>query len=142
MDLRSPFNGGERGYIEKRILEETLAFLNTGRHHMPLDLTDFTDFQQDVFNAVGQIEPGVVVNYKDIAEILGKPGAAQAVGSAVAKNPVSYFLPTHRVIPQKGIGICRSGAGHLREKLLIHEGHDISTLRGNYVCTRNKCCEE
>ena len=74
--------------------------------------------------------------------MIGKPGAAQAVGSAVSKNPVSYFLPTHRIIPQKGIGTCKSGAGFLREKLLIHEGHDIEKLKGNYTCTRNKCCME
>ena len=126
----------------KRVVEETLNFMESGEHDMPLDLTEFTDFQQSVFRAVSKIKPGKVVTYKGIAEILGKPGAAQAVGSAVAKNPVSFFLPTHRVIPQKGIGICRTGAGHLREKLLAHEGHDLSQLRGNYVCTRKKCCME
>ncbi|MBU3189603.1 hypothetical protein K9O30_07380 [Clostridium bowmanii] len=40
------------------------------------------------------------------------------------------------VLPQKGIGICRSGAGFLREKLLTLEGHDVDKLRGNYVCKR------
>ena len=109
---------------------------------MPLDLTTFTNFQQIVFGVVSRIEPGKIITYKGIAEILGKPGVAQAVGSAIAKNPVSYFLLTHRVLPQKGIGICRSGAGHLREKLLLHEGHDLSLLRGNYTCTRKKWCIE
>ncbi|NMB42213.1 MAG: methylated-DNA--[protein]-cysteine S-methyltransferase, partial [Firmicutes bacterium] len=89
----------------KKVLEETLNFIETGKHDMSLDLTAFTSFQQSVFDVVSKIEPGEVITYKGIAEILGKPGAAQAVGSAVAKNPVSYFLPTHRVIPQKGIGI-------------------------------------
>ena len=109
---------------------------------MPLDLADFTEFQQNVFRIVSNIEPGRIITYMGIAEILGKPGAAQAVGSAVARNPVSYFLPTHRVLPKKGLGICRSGAGYLREKLLEHEGHDLSKLRGNYVCTRKKCCSD
>ncbi len=126
----------------KSVIEETFNFIETGTHAMPLDLTAFTNFQQRVFEAVSKIEPGKVVTYKGIAEILGNPGAAQAVGSAIAKNPVSYFLPTHRVIPQKGIGICRTGAGHLREKFLAHEGHDLSQLKGNYVCTRKKCCME
>ena len=91
---------------------------------------------------MSEIEPGKVVTYKDVAETLGKPGAAQAVGNAVGKNPVAYFLPTHRVIPQRGMAICRSGAGHLKDKLLEHEGHDLSKLRGNYVCTRKKCTME
>lgn len=128
--------------LEKQLLRETVNFLETGKHAMPLDLAAFTDFQQRVFEAVSGIEPGQITTYKGIAEILGKPGAAQAVGSAVAKNPVSYFLPTHRVLPQRGIGICRSGAGFLREKLLVHEGHDLSKLRGNYLCTRKKCSLE
>ncbi len=126
----------------KMLIQETQNFLETGKHGMPLDLTAFTPFQQNVFAAVSKLDPGRIVTYKGIAEILGKPGAAQAVGTAIAKNPVSYFLPTHRVLPQKGIGICRSGAGHLREKLLAHEGHDLSQLRGNYMCTRKKCCME
>lgn len=129
-------------FLVKQMIEETLRFFETGRHEMPLDLSDFTRFQQTVFAAVSKIEPGKIITYKGIAEILGKPGAAQAVGSAIAKNPVSYFLPTHRVLPLRGIGICRSGAGHLREKLLAHEGHDLSQLRGNYICTRKKCCLE
>lgn len=122
------------------LIKETLNFLETGSHNMMLDLSGLTLFQQTVLEAVGKIGAGNVCTYKGLAEMLGKPGAAQAVGSAVAKNPVSYFIPTHRVMPQKGIGICRSGAGFLREKLLILEGHDIEKLRGNYVCDRNKCC--
>lgn len=125
-----------------QVVVETFNFLTTGKHNMPLDLSEFTVFQQEVFEAVNKIESGNIATYKEIAEILGKPGAAQAVGSAVAKNPVSYFIPTHRILPKAGIGICRSGSGYLREKLLIHEGHDISKLRGNYVCNRKECCLE
>ena len=121
------------------IIKETSNFLTTGKHSMPLDLSAFTKFQQGVFAQVGKIEPGQITSYKGIAEMLGNPGAAQAVGNAIAKNPVSYFIPTHRVLPQRGLGICRSGAGHLREKLLEMEGHDLTKLRGNYVCTRKKC---
>lgn len=142
IDLGSAGEEQAQNSVEKLIITETLNFLETGNHSMPLDLTDFTEFQQSVFEAVGNIGFGKIVTYGDIAKILGKPGAAQAVGSAVAKNPVSYFLPTHRVLPKKGIGICRTGAGYLREKLLEWEGHDLSKLRGNYVCSRKKCCLE
>ncbi len=121
------------------VINETRRFLKTGVHRMPLDLSDLTGFQQNVFTVVSRIVPGQLMTYKDVAASLGKPGAARAVGSAVSKNPFSYFLPTHRVLPQKGIGICRTGAGYLREKLLVREGHDLTRLRGNYVCTRKKC---
>ena len=128
--------------IKKLIIDETSSFLKTGNHNMILDFSDFTQFQQDVLNAVSRVKPGNICSYKEIAEMIRNPGAAQAVGSAVSRNPVSYFLPTHRIIPQKGIGTCKSGAGFLREKLLIHEGHDIEKLKGNYVCNRSKCCME
>lgn len=127
---------------KKFIIDETISFLETGDHNMILDFSDFTQFQQDVFSAVSQIKPGTICSYKGIAEMIKNPGAAQAVGSAVSRNPVSYFLPTHRIVPQKGIGTCKSGAGFLREKLLIHEGHDIEKLKGNYICNRSKCCME
>ena len=133
---------GERDPERELILKETKRFLETGKHGLTLDLSGFTDFQQRVFAAVSRVEPGTVTTYKGIAGRLGKPGAARAVGSAVARNPVSYFLPTHRVLPQRGIAICRTGAGYLREKLLEHEGHDLSRLRGNYVCTRKNCLLE
>lgn len=142
INLREYIGKKQRNPRINLLISETLRFLNTGSHAMPLDLTAFTDFQQRVFEAVSRVEPGIVTTYKGIAEKLGSPGAAQAVGSAVAKNPVSYFLPTHRVLPQRGIGICRTGAGYLREKLLEHEGHDLTRLRGNYLCTRKKCLLE
>ena len=71
--------------------------------------------------------------------IIGNPGAAQAVGSATSKNPVSYFIPTHRVISKTGLAICTSGAGHLKDKLLTLEGHDTAKLRGKHVCKRERC---
>lgn len=118
------------------LIRETSNFLETGSHNMVLDLTELTAFQQAVLSEVSKINVGEICTYKELAEILGKPGAAQAVGSAVAKNPVFYFIPTHRVLPQKGLIICRSGAGLLREKLLQHEGHDIEKIRSNKVCSR------
>ena len=127
---------------EYLLVKETFNFLETGSHNMVLDLTGFTPFQQNVFRAVSEIKRGSILSYKDVAEMIGSKGAAQAVGSAVAKNPVSYFLPTHRVLPKKGIGICKSGAGFLREKLLILEGHDVEKFKGNYFCERKKCCME
>ncbi|HHU75702.1 MAG TPA: methylated-DNA--[protein]-cysteine S-methyltransferase [Firmicutes bacterium] len=142
IDLRQPEKKEGQNAMITKVIKETINFLENGRHTMPLDFSSFTDFQQRVFAAVGRIEPGTITTYKGVAETLGIPGGAQAVGNAVAKNPVAYFLPTHRVLPQRGIGICRTGAGHLREKLLAHEGHDLSQLRGNYICTRKKCCME
>ena len=121
------------------IIKETSNFLETGYHNMQLDLTGLTVFQQAVLNEVMKVAPGKTSTYKSLAENMGKPGAAQAVGSAVSKNPVAYFIPTHRILPQKGLIVCRSGAGHLREKLLIHEGHDLEKIGSGLICAGKNC---
>ena len=61
------------------LVKETLNFLETGTHNMMLDLTDFTPFQQTVFDAVGKISVGNICTYKGLAEALEKPGAGRAV---------------------------------------------------------------
>ncbi|HHX63174.1 MAG TPA: MGMT family protein [Epulopiscium sp.] len=112
IDLKNFGKAEEENPMVYLLVKETWNFLDTGSHNMVLDLTGFTSFQQAVFEAVSTISTGNICTYKELAEILEKPGAAQAVGSAVAKNPVSYFIPT------------------------------IEKLRGNYICSRNKCCLE
>ncbi|HET7578255.1 MAG TPA: MGMT family protein [Bacillales bacterium] len=119
----------EHSVMEMMLVRETYHFLHTGRHQMPLDFSSFTSFQQTVFSEVLKIAPGTTTTYKKIATQLGNSNSARAVGTAISLNPVAYFVPTHRVLPStRGIGICKSGAGHLREKLLRHEGHDLNVL--------------
>ena len=40
----------------------------------------------------------------NVAEAIGKPGAARAVGGAVGSNPVSVVVPCHRVVATGGLG--------------------------------------
>ena len=40
--------------------------------------------------------------FRSVAEYIGKPEAARAVGMAVGRNPLSIFLPCHRVVGQQG----------------------------------------
>ncbi|MFO7684252.1 MAG: methylated-DNA--[protein]-cysteine S-methyltransferase [Chloroflexota bacterium] len=61
-----------------------------------------TNFQVQVWRALLAIPPGALVSYQDVARTLGSPAATRAVASAVAKNPVGYFIPCHRVISQSG----------------------------------------
>lgn len=127
IDLREFDEEKEQDSRISLVIKETINFLNTGRHNMPLDLGDFTTFQRDVFNIVGKIKTGEIYTYKEVAIMLGKPDAARAVGNALSNNPLAYFIPTHRVLPKTGIGECKSGAGFLRSKLLTLEGHNIYT---------------
>lgn len=67
----------------------------------PLDLHG-SAFQRGVWQALLEIPFGRTVTYGDIAEKIGRPKAARAVGSAVAANPVSLLVPCHRVLPVSG----------------------------------------
>ncbi len=61
-----------------------------------------TNFQLKVWEALLRIPAGYVVTYEDIAAYIGKSRAVRAVGNAVAKNPVSFVIPCHRVIRKIG----------------------------------------
>ncbi len=140
INLRKMLNGEETASHQANlVIKETSNFLETGYHNMRLDLTGLTVFQQEILNEVTRVRAGEIATYKRLAEIVGKPGAAQAVGSAVSKNPVAYFIPTHRILPQKGLVMCRTGIGHLREKLLVHEGHDLQKISSGTICASKNC---
>jgi AraC family transcriptional regulator, regulatory protein of adaptative response / methylated-DNA-[protein]-cysteine methyltransferase len=61
-----------------------------------------TAFQLQVWRALVAIPEGGVTSYGQLATAIGKPTAARAVASAVARNPVSYLIPCHRVIRESG----------------------------------------
>jgi AraC family transcriptional regulator of adaptative response/methylated-DNA-[protein]-cysteine methyltransferase len=59
-------------------------------------------FQLKVWEALLEIPEGTHTTYGRVAERIGHPGAARAVGSAIGSNPVSWIIPCHRVIRQMG----------------------------------------
>jgi AraC family transcriptional regulator of adaptative response/methylated-DNA-[protein]-cysteine methyltransferase len=61
-----------------------------------------TNFQVNVWQALLAIPPGAMASYQDIASYVGRPSAARAVAGAVARNPVAYLIPCHRVITKTG----------------------------------------
>jgi AraC family transcriptional regulator, regulatory protein of adaptative response / methylated-DNA-[protein]-cysteine methyltransferase len=68
---------------------------------LPLDVTE-SAFQQRVWAALRQIPYGETRTYRQIAEMIGAPGAARAVGRACALNPVALAVPCHRVLSSEG----------------------------------------
>ena len=80
-----------------------------------------TPFQQQVWQALLDIPYGASCSYADIARRIKRPQACRAVGSAVGKNPVSYLLPCHRVLPQGGgVGQYMWGSA-LKQQMLAYE---------------------
>lgn len=61
-----------------------------------------TEFQLKVWETLLKIPMGKLSTYGNIAGQLHIPKASQAVGSAVAHNPVAFLIPCHRVIQSSG----------------------------------------
>ncbi|HOJ39754.1 MAG TPA: MGMT family protein, partial [bacterium] len=67
-----------------------------------LSLQQCSLFQQSVYQVTAAIPWGQVATYKEIAGRLGKPGASQAVGQALARNHFPLVIPCHRVVKSDG----------------------------------------
>ncbi len=59
-------------------------------------------FQIKVWEALLTIPSGQVTTYSEIANHIGSPRAARAVGTAVGRNPVSWLIPCHRALRKSG----------------------------------------
>lgn len=70
--------------------------------NLPLDIRG-TAFQQRVWQALREIPAGTTVSYSEVAERIGAPRAARAVGTACAANALAVAIPCHRVLRRDGI---------------------------------------
>lgn len=77
-----------------------------------------TNFQVQVWQALLSIPLGAMISYADLAKFLGRPSAVRAAAGAVAKNPVGYLIPCHRVISKSG-QIHNYRWGSTRKKALL-----------------------
>ncbi len=98
--------------------EGDLSIINT----LPT-ATAGTPFQREVWQALRNIPYGQVMHYGQLAEQLGRTGAARAVGAANGSNPVSIVVPCHRVIGRNGTLTGYAGGVQRKEWLLRHEGY-------------------
>ncbi|MEJ6013951.1 methylated-DNA--[protein]-cysteine S-methyltransferase [Corynebacterium sp. H127] len=71
---------------------------------VPLDRPEPKNFRQEVQWALASISFGEVKTYGQLAAELGRPGAARAVGTACARNPLPILVPCHRVLAKSGLG--------------------------------------
>lgn len=84
-------------------LVKVLAYLKGWTPHLDLT-TDLrgTAFQKRVWDILIQIPYGETRSYREVANLIGKPQASRAVGSACGKNPVALIIPCHRVLRGDG----------------------------------------
>lgn len=77
-----------------------------------------SDFQQRVWARLREIPYGRTWSYGELAQAVGQPGAARAVGLANGRNPISIVVPCHRVVGSDG-SITGYGGGVERKQVLL-----------------------
>jgi O-6-methylguanine DNA methyltransferase len=89
-----------------------------------LDLRGLTPFRAAVYDALRHVAAGETVSYGDLAARVGSPGAARAIGRAMATNPFPMVVPCHRVLASGGApgGFSAPGGNVTKARLLAIEG--------------------
>jgi methylated-DNA-[protein]-cysteine S-methyltransferase len=110
------------------VLQESIAQLRAyfagerTSFDLPLDLQHGTAFQQSVWRALLAIPCGTTTSYRRVGEQAGRPAAMRAVGAAVGRNPLTIFVPCHRVVGSDGSLTGYAGGLDRKRALLQLEG--------------------
>jgi len=101
------------------IVRQIFALPAERNSHPPLRaFVTGTAFQVRVWRALLQVAPGQLTTYGRLAEAVGNPAAARAVGTAVGQNPLAYLIPCHRVIRETGV-VGDYRWGRIRKRALL-----------------------
>lgn len=106
------------------VCRQIREYLAGARCHfdLPLDWGLIGGFARDVLQTlVRTVGYGQVVTYQELAERVGQPGAARAVGTAMGSNPIPIVVPCHRVVAADGLGGYGGGL-ETKRRLLELEG--------------------
>jgi len=110
-------------------IQERVWGRTRNRHSVPLNLAWLPEFERQVLIKTLEIPRGEVRPYSWIAAELGRPLAVRAVGNALARNPVPFVVPCHRVVRSDGrIGNYGAGGPEAKRALLQAEGLDTAEL--------------
>jgi O-6-methylguanine DNA methyltransferase len=134
---------GENRLIDQMVREVTEYFAGSRKtFQLPLDLRG-TQFERLVWSELLSIPYGETRTYGGIASVLGKPGAARAVGRANGANYLAIIVPCHRVIQEDGslrgyggglwrkqhlLDLERNNTGQLSIQFLKRAGHSSDRL--------------
>lgn len=89
-----------------------------------IDLSGCSPFDQAVYEITLSIPPGSSLTYGEVAERVGEPGGAQAVGRSLGANPIPIIVPCHRVLGAGGrlTGFSGGGGVDTKRRMLLIEG--------------------
>ena len=90
---------------------------------VPIDLAPIDAFDRRVFEAARRLVPGHTCTYGELAQAIGEPDAARAVGAALGRNPWPLVVPCHRVLAAGGRlgGFSAPGGAATKRRLLAIE---------------------
>lgn len=80
-----------------------------------------TTFQKRVWDCIAEISYGETKTYGELAQALGNPGAARAVGQACNANPLALIIPCHRVTGSCGLGGFAGGSDVKKHLLQLEQ---------------------
>ena len=113
----------------KETEEQLLEYLEGKRKAFDVPLNPKgTKFMKEVWTALQEIPYGETKTYGQIAQRIGKPKAARAVGMANHRNPIPIIIPCHRVIGSNGKLVGYALGMEKKEFLLTLEGIDKNEL--------------
>jgi methylated-DNA-[protein]-cysteine S-methyltransferase len=93
-------SGGE---LMDRVAAELAEYFAGLRRRFDLPLAPVgSSFDQELWQALGEVPYGATVTYGELAARVGRPRAARAVGGASHRNPIAIVIPCHRVIGSDG----------------------------------------
>lgn len=89
-----------------------------------LDMSRLSEFLQRTYAITRSITPGHTLTYGQVADRLGSPGLARAVGRAMGANPFPIIVPCHRVLGADGSigGFSAHGGATTKRRMLLAEG--------------------
>lgn len=114
---RFPFADPEPAALDGEWLVGALA----GGRLPPVDLRGLPAFDARVYGVVRAILPGETMTYGEVAVAVGSPGAARAVGGAMARCPLFPAVPCHRVVRASDGWSGWGGDDRLKRRLLDAE---------------------
>lgn len=97
---------------------------------VPIDASALGTFDADIYRALRGIGWGRTTSYGALAASVGAPGAARAVGVAMARNAWPIIVPCHRVLAAHGAmgGFSAYGGTMTKQMLLTLEGNGLDML--------------
>lgn len=97
-----------------------------------------TDFQQHCYQVLkNKVPAGRVITYKALANLVGRPNAYRAVGSAMNKNPFAPEVPCHRVV--KSDGNIGEFAQDINVKIERLNKEGVKVMKGKIVNFKQVC---